>query len=72
MSHSHLDQPSILINIALTIDVIAGIRCDRQLVDGRHLRKLCKRGQQVYLVGLNGSINAARLTNSARKTRAIN
>lgn len=36
----------------LKFHVIAGVRCDRQLVDGRCLRQLCKRGQQVYLTGL--------------------
>jgi hypothetical protein len=32
--------------------VISGVRCDRQLVDGRRLTDLYKRGQQVRLVGL--------------------
>ena len=36
----------------LKYHAIAGVRCDRQLIDGRSLSDLCKRGQQVRLVGL--------------------
>lgn len=32
---------------------LAGVRRDRQLIDGRSVCDLCKRGQQVRLVGLN-------------------
>lgn len=35
----------------LKYHAIAGVRCDRQLVDGRCLTDLHKRGQQVRLVG---------------------
>jgi len=36
----------------LNYDAIAGVRCDRQLIDGRSVSDLYKRGQQVRLVGL--------------------
>jgi hypothetical protein len=36
----------------LKYHAIAGVRCDRQLIDGRSICDLCKRGQQVRLVGL--------------------
>jgi hypothetical protein len=36
----------------LKYHAIAGVRCDRQLIDGRSVCDLCKRGQQVRLVGL--------------------
>jgi hypothetical protein len=36
----------------LKYHAIAGVRCDRQLVDGRRLTQLYKRGQQVRLAGL--------------------
>ncbi len=33
--------------------VIVGVRCDRKLADGRQLRDLLKKGQQVTLDGLS-------------------
>jgi hypothetical protein len=36
----------------LKYHAIAGLRCDRQLIDGRSISDLYKRGQQVRLVGL--------------------
>ncbi len=36
----------------LKYHAIAGVRCDRQLIDGRSVSDLYKRGQQVRLVGL--------------------
>lgn len=36
----------------LKYHAIAGVRCDRQLIDGRSVSDLCKRGQQIRLVGL--------------------
>ncbi|GET44158.1 IS701 family transposase [Microseira wollei] len=43
----------------LKFHVIAGVSCDRQLVDGRRLRQLCNRGQQVYLVGLKFPVSVS-------------
>ena len=37
----------------LKYHAIVGVRVDRKLVDGRTLRHLHKRGQQVWFVGLN-------------------
>lgn len=37
----------------LKYHAIVGVRVDRKLVDGRILRRLHKRGQQVWFVGLN-------------------
>lgn len=37
----------------LKYHTIVGVRVDRKLVDGRILRRLHKRGQQVWFVGLN-------------------
>ena len=36
----------------LKYHAITGLRCDRQLIDGRVLRRLHTKGQQVRLVGL--------------------
>jgi len=36
----------------LKYHALAGVRCDRQLIDGRSVASLYKRGQQVRLVGL--------------------
>ena len=43
----------------LKYHAIAGIRCDRQLIDGRSLRQLHKRGQQVHLAGLKFPVSVS-------------
>jgi hypothetical protein len=43
----------------LKYHVIAGVRCNRQLVDGRRLTDLHKRGQQLRLVGLKFSVSVS-------------
>lgn len=43
----------------LKYHAIAGVRYDRQLVDGRCLRHLYKRGQQVRLVGLKFPVSVS-------------
>lgn len=43
----------------LKYHAIAGVRCDRQLIDGRKLCDLYKRGQQVRLVGLKFPVSVS-------------
>ena len=43
----------------LKYHAIAGVRCDRQLVDGRRLTDLHLRGQQVRLVGLKFPVSVS-------------
>ena len=43
----------------LKYHAIAGVRCDRQLLDGRSVSDLCKRGQQVRLVGLRFPVSVS-------------
>lgn len=43
----------------LKYHAITGVRCDRQLVDGRRLTDLCKRGQQVRLLGLKFPVSVS-------------
>ncbi len=43
----------------LKYHAIAGVRCDRKLQDGRSLAFLCKRGQQVRLVGLKFPVSVS-------------
>lgn len=43
----------------LKYHAIAGVRCDRQLLDGRRLTQLYKRGQQVRLVGLKFPVSVS-------------
>ena len=43
----------------LKYHAIAGVRKDRQLVDGRHLKHLHKRGQQVRLEGLKFPVSVS-------------
>lgn len=43
----------------LKYHVIAGVRYDRQLIDGRRLTDLHKRGQQVRLVGLKFPVSVS-------------
>jgi hypothetical protein len=43
----------------LKYHVIAGVRCDRQLIDGRSVCDLYKRGQQVRLVGLKFPVSVS-------------
>lgn len=43
----------------LKYHAIAGVRYDRLLVDGRCLRQLHKRGQQVRLVGLKFPVSVS-------------
>ncbi len=43
----------------LKYHAIAGVRCDRQLIDGRRVCDLHKRGQQVRLVGLKFPVSVS-------------
>jgi len=43
----------------LKYHAIAGVRCDRKLQDGRSVADLCKRGQQVRLVGLKFPVSVS-------------
>jgi hypothetical protein len=43
----------------LKYHAIAGVRCDRQLIDGRRVCDLYKRGQQVRLVGLKFPVSVS-------------
>jgi hypothetical protein len=43
----------------LKYHAIAGVRCDRQLLDGRRLTQLYKRGQQVRLVSLKFPVSVS-------------
>lgn len=43
----------------LKYHAIAGVRCDRQLIDGRSVCDLYKRGQQVRLVGLKFPVSVS-------------
>jgi hypothetical protein len=43
----------------LKYHAITGVRCVRQLVDGRRLTDLCKRGQQVRLLGLKFPVSVS-------------
>lgn len=43
----------------LKYHAIAGVRCDRQLIDGRSVSALYKRGQQVRLVGLKFPVSVS-------------
>ena len=43
----------------LKYHAIAGVRCDRQLIDGRSVSDLYKRGQQVRLVGLKFPVSVS-------------
>ncbi|GET43012.1 hypothetical protein [Microseira wollei] len=43
----------------LKFHVIARVSCDRQLVDARRLRQLCKRGQPVRLIGLKFPVSVS-------------
>ena len=43
----------------LKYHAIAGVRCDRQLINGRSVSDLYKRGQQVRLVGLKFSVSVS-------------
>ncbi len=43
----------------LKYHAVTGVRCDRQLVDGRHLTDLYHKGQQVRLVGLKFPVSVS-------------